>query len=277
MLAISGMAMVTCITLSATVNERGGLIDSPYKRLLEKLGGVCPSSVGINLSSMVSEEVFKWFLASILLGLRIDEDIAAINTYREFERAGVLSVKAVIGTGRRGLVAILNQSGYIKHNHKIATRLLKATEELEEKYGGDFNRLHFFARGGRDLENKLRNLGNGIGKITAKIFLRGLRDIWDKVELPLSKPALLAAINLGLTHSIDASVALEELKAIWEQEGIRLSDLEAGLVKLDKNYCSQNKCPICPVRLECKNIGNKEVIKIATKPELSGSQHTTVT
>ena len=97
--------------------------------------------------------------------------------------------------------------------------------------------------------------------VTVGIFLRGLRGVWDKIELPLSKPALQAARNLELTHSTDALVALEELKAIWEQDETRLSALEAALVKLDKNYCQQNKCPVCPMRDECKNIGNKEVTK----------------
>jgi len=230
-------------------------------KLLKELGGAYPSSLGINLGSMVSEEVFKWFIASILLGGRIDEDIAAMNTYREFERAGILSVKAVMETDRAGLVDILNQSGYIKRNHKTATKLLKATKALEEKYGGDLNRLHFFARGGRDLERKLQDLEKDINTVTVGIFLRGLRDVWDKVELPLSKPALQAARNLGLTHSIDAFVALEDLRVILEQDETRLSALEAALVKLGKNYCYQGKCPVCPMREECNNIGNREVAK----------------
>jgi len=222
-------------------------------RLLRELGGAYPSSLGINLGSMVSEEVFKWFIASILLGARIDEDIAAMNTYRIIERAGVLSVKAVMETVRAGMVDILNKSGYIRCNHKIATKLLKTTGVLNEKYGGDLNRLYFFAKGGKDLENKLQNLGKDINTVTVSIFLRGLRDVWDKVQLPLSIPALLAARNLGLTNSTEASAALEELKAIWEQDEIRLSDLEAGLMKLGENYCRQNKCPVCPMRESCKN------------------------
>jgi len=235
--------------------------ESICTKLLRELGGAYPSSLGINLGSMVSEEVFKWFIASILLGARIDEDIAAMNTYKVFERAGILSVKAVMETDRAGLVDILNQSGYIRCNHKTATELLKATGALEKRYGGDLNRLHFFARGGRDLEKKVQNLGKDINTATVNIFLRGLRGVWDKVELPLSIPALWAARNLGLTHSIDAAVALEELKTIWEQDETSLSALEAALIKLDKNYCCQNKCPVCPMRDECKNIRNKEVKK----------------
>jgi len=223
-------------------------------RLLRELGGTYPSYFSINLSSMVSEEVFKWFLASIILGERIDGDIAARNTYGEFEKAGVLSVKAVIETGYAGLVVILNQRGYIKHNREIAARLFKAAKVLEDKYAGDLNRLHFFARGGRDLEEKIRNLARDINTTTIETFLRGLRGIWEKVELALSVSALPAAKNLGLIHSVDAPAALEELKSILNQDETRLSDLEAALIKLNNKYCCKNRCPVCPMKEWCKKL-----------------------
>jgi hypothetical protein len=237
------------------VNIKSVSAESICDKLLRELGGTYPSYFGINLSSMLSEEVFKWFLASILLGERIDGDIAARNTYSEFERAGVLSIKAVIETGQAGLVDILNQRGYVKHNREIAIRLHKAARVLDEKYSDDLNRLHFFARGGRDLEEKLQNLGKNINTTTINIFLRGLRGVWEKVELPLSESALPAARNLGLIHSVDAPAALEELKAIWNQDETRLSDLEAALIKLNDKYCCKNRCLVCPMKEWCKNYG----------------------
>lgn len=264
------MTIIDSKAYSESVNMSEISAENICTKLLREMDGAYPSSLGINLGSMVSEEIFKWFIASILLGARGDEDIAAMNTYRVIERAGILSVKAVMETGRENLVNILNQSGYIRCNHKTATKLLKATGALKEKYGGDLNRLHFFARGGRDLERKLQNLEKDINTVTVSIFLRGLRGVWDKVELPFSIPAFWAARNLGLTHSIDAAVALEELKTIWEQDETSLLALEAALVKLGKNYCYQDKCLVCFMRDECKNIRNKEVIKITMKPELGG-------
>lgn len=246
--------MISNKTAVESVSINNASAEGICNHLLKKMGGTYPSYFGINLSSMVSEEVFKWFLASILLGERIDGDIAARNTYNEFERAGVLSVKAVIETGQAGLVEILNRRGYIRHNREIARKLVKTARALEEKYAGDFNRLHFFARGGKDLEQKIQNLGKDVRKTTVEVFLRGLRGVWEKVELSLSESALLAAKNLGLTHSNNASVALEELKTILEQDETRLADLESALIKLNKKYCCQNKCFVCPMKEWCKKL-----------------------
>ena len=245
--------MIICKTTGDAVNMSGVSARNICTKLLRELGGAYSSSLDINLGSMVSEEVFKWFIASILLEARIEANIAAMNTYRVIEKAEILSVEAVLESGRVGMVDILNQSGCIRYNHKIATIILKATVALKEKYGGDINRLHFLARGERDLEKKLQNLGKGINMVTVSIFLGGLRNVWDKVQLPLSIPALLAARNLGLTNTTEASEALEELKAICEQDEIGLSDLEAGLIQLGEKYCHRHKCPVCPMRESCKN------------------------
>jgi len=60
------------------------------KKILQTLRGRFSTSLGIDLASGDSEEIFKWFLASILFGARIGEKIAA-NTYREFARKGVVT------------------------------------------------------------------------------------------------------------------------------------------------------------------------------------------
>ena len=225
-----------------------------YTRLLLELGGGYAPALGIDLASMKSDEVFRWFLASVLFGTRIGESIA-MNTYKEFEKADVLSSEAVLETGWQSLVDILDRGGYVRYDFKTATKLLEVTQTLKDKYECDFNRLHFFAKDERDLEKKLQRLGKGIGPVTLNIFLRELRDIWDKAETPLSELALLAARNLGLTQATDATVALEELRAMWEvsEKGeLRFSDLEAALVRLGKNYCHKKKCLFCPMKEECQ-------------------------
>jgi len=226
-----------------------------YMKLVKELDGAYSSALGINLASMESEEVFKWFLASVLFGARIGEGIA-MNTYKEFEKANVLSPEAVLETGWQGLVDILDRGGYVRYDFKTAAKLLEVTRTVKEKYEGDLNRLHFFARDESDLEEKLQGLGKGIGPVTVNIFLRELRDIWDKVELPLSEPALVAARNLSLVWASDAVVALENLKAMWEasERGeVRFSDFEAALAKLGKNYCRKKRCLVCPMKEKCRS------------------------
>ena len=123
-------------------------------KLVGKLGGTYAPALGINLASMESDEVFKWFLASVLFGARISEDIA-MKTYREFEKAGVLSPEVIFETSWPRLVGILDRGGYVRYDFKTATKLLEVTGALKEKYEGDLNRLHFFAKDERDLEKRL--------------------------------------------------------------------------------------------------------------------------
>ena len=224
-------------------------------RLIDKLGGGCSSALGIKLASMESEEVFKWFLASVLFGARIGEGIA-MKTYREFEKAGVFSPRSILETDWQGLVDILDRGGYVRYDFKTATKLLEIMRTLTDRYQGDLNRLHFFARDQRDLEEKLRNLGKGIGPVTVNIFLRELRDIWEKAEPPLSEPALLAARNLGLVQATDVAAALEELRTMREanyQDELSFSNLETVLVILGKNYCQKKRCLACPVKEDCQS------------------------
>ncbi|MBI2830875.1 MAG: hypothetical protein HYX79_01295 [Chloroflexi bacterium] len=234
--------------------------------LTSKLGGRYASALGINLASMEADEIFKWFLASILFGARISEAVA-IRTYGEFKQAGVLCPEAVLDTGWDGLVSILDRGGYARYDFRTATKLLDVTGTLREKYAGDLNRLHFFAQDERDLEKKLKRLGKGIGPVTVRIFLRELRNIWEKAEPPLSDAALFASRMLGLTRTTDAALALEEMREMWEEsEPARAGfpDLEAALVKLGKNFCLKNKCRLCVVKRECQSSNcRKELSEIA--------------
>jgi len=226
-----------------------------WGKLVKELGGAYSSALGINLASVESDEVFKWFLASVLFGTRISEDIA-MKTYKEFEKAGVLSPEAILANGWHDLVDILDRGGYVRYDFKTTTKLLEVSGALKEKYEGDLNRLHFFAKDEGDLEEKLHCLGKGIGPVTVNIFLRELRDLWEKAEPPLSQLALLAARNLRLTGATDAAPALEELKTRWEASEVsegRFSDFEAALVRLGKNYCCKKRCFVCLMKEECQN------------------------
>ena len=212
--------------------------------LLDRLGGRFSAALGIELDRGDSGEIFKWFLASILYGARISETIAS-NTYREFERRGVLSPEKVLETGWDGLVEILDAGGYVRYDFKTATKLLEVMGNLQEGYGGDLNRLHAQARDPQDLEARLMGLGKGIGPTTANIFLRELRDVWEKADPLPQDLAAMAARNLGLVRAADRREILAELRAIWERcapAGWQFADFEASLVRLGKDYCRRRRC-----------------------------------
>lgn len=222
------------------------------RALLDKMGGTYSSALGITLVGGDPAELFRWFLASILFGARISESIA-VKTYREFERTGVVSCATILKTGWQGLVDILDRGGYVRYDFKTATKLLEIMGALQENYQGDLNRLHSAAQDERDLEQRLESLRKGIGPVTTNIFLRELRDVWEKAKPVLSEPAMLAARSLGLVETTRLDLTLEELQRLWEgstQQG-RFSDLEAALVRLGKNFCRKGKCSPCRMKADC--------------------------
>ena len=225
-------------------------------KLVKELGGSYSSTLGINLTGIESDEVFKWFVASLLLGGRISQS-TAVRTYKEFEKAGNLTPERILAPTWQRLVDILDRGGYITYNFRIAMRLLEATWSLNKKYEGDLNRLHFFATDESDLEKRLQGLAKGIHPVTVITFLRELRDLWDKAEPALSEAALVASGNLGLIQAAHADQALEELMVMWEENGkahSRFSDFEVALVKLGKNYCGKKRCSLCPIKEECQGM-----------------------
>lgn len=202
--------------------------------ILARWGGRFSSELGIDLDQGAAQEIFKWFLAALLYGARIAQPLAG-RTYREFERAGVLSPQAIQRTGWNGLVAILDRGGYARYDFKTATKLLAASQALLEQYGGDLNRLHDAARDAADLEARLRSLAKGIGAVTANIFLRELRGIWEKARPLPCGPAVAAARELKLVPGQlqDGEVILERLQALWAKAAApgRFADFEAALVR----------------------------------------------
>ncbi|MDP2960574.1 MAG: hypothetical protein Q8N71_04035 [candidate division Zixibacteria bacterium] len=215
--------------------------------LLKNLGGKFSTALGINLKNSDSGEIFKWFLASILFGARISEKIA-VNTFKEFEKRKVLSPDVILKTGWEGLVGILDAGGYVRYDFKTATKLLEIVKDLKEKYDSSLNKLHQESKDSRDLEEKIQNLGKGIGEITTNIFLRELRDIWKKAEPYPSDLVILACRKSGLIPSGISSKEkiLTELKSLWQENKIKgkdFADFEAALLRLGKDYYHKGKVP----------------------------------
>ena len=223
-------------------------------KLVGELGGNYSSGLGIDLASLQSDEVFKWFLASMLLGVNIRQSVA-IRAYQEFEKAGVLSPERLLTTDWQSLVDILDRGGYVIYNFKTAIGLTEVAWTLNQQYQGDLNRLHFFTNDELDLEKRLRALGERVTPAVVKLFLREMRGLWEKAEPPLTKDVLLALERLGLADTTSPVLALEELRIRWEDSKInqtQFSVLETALTKLGKSYCRKMKCDKCPVRVECQ-------------------------
>lgn len=221
--------------------------------LLSLLGGKFSTELRIKVAEGLVERQ-KWFLAAILFGAPIS-GLLASRTYRVFAAQGVTSPDAVLARGWDGLVDLLDEGGYTRYDFKTATKLLAVMRSLKEHYQGDLEFLAATARNPVDLEQRLRDLASGIGPTTVNIFLRELRDIWPKAQPPLSSLARLAADHLGLIPGdLSSKQAWQVLEAHWQAQpaaGFEITDLEAALVRLGRDFCRKPATP-CPMKSWCK-------------------------
>ena len=199
------------------------------------MGGKFSTALAIDLASGESTEIFKWMLAAILFGARISGRIA-VQTYNELSRENLLTPNKLLRRGWNGLVEVLDRGGYVRYDFKTATTLLEVCQTLVERYHGDLNTLHSRAKDPADLEQRIRQLGKGVGEITSGIFLREMRGTWRKAEPLPSDLVLSGAESLGLLGKKpnDRNRSLEQLKAKWAEEGGRLEqfpDFEAALLR----------------------------------------------
>lgn len=250
--------MVVCINIILKGSEDEFLNMDSVKEIVReitiKLGELFSTELGITLQGKSSDEVFKWFIASLLFGARISETVAK-NTYREFVKAELLTSEKILRKGWHGLVFTLDKGGYVRYDYKTADKFLEVMENLEKKYNGDLNYLHDESANSEDLEQRLKNLGRGIGNVTVNIFLRELRGLWSKANPSLQDLTIMAAKNLGLLKEASVKSSLEELIKIWEQnkvEGYHFSNFETALLRIGKNYCRKNKCNQCYAKTFCK-------------------------
>jgi endonuclease III len=209
------------------------------RKVIRRLGEPYSSSLGIDLESKKEGEIFKWFLASFLFGKRIGESIAA-KTYRLFASKNIITPDKILATGWNGLVAVLDEGGYVRYDFSTASRLLELMECLKRNYGSLTN-LYEQAKDSKDLEAMLQEF-KGVGPTTVNIFLRELRTIWPKANPEPSLLVKIAAKNLG----IDLSDFKRQTKGFVE--------LECALLRLGKNYCRKKRCDDCEFMVECRRL-----------------------
>ena len=175
--------------------------------------------LGISLKTAAEEELFKWFLASVLFGARISEAIAR-RTYRAFEKQSLAAPRAILRAGWDFLVnPIMREGGYVRYDEKTSREILRNCESLLSDYGGSLARLHDESENERDLEKRLLRF-YGVGPVTVNIFLRELRPYWKKSD-PEPLPAVL---KLAEKYGID----LES----FPRKSLAFARVEAGLVRL---------------------------------------------
>jgi len=130
------------------------------------------ADLGIDLASGREDERFKWFLACLLFGKPIQQTVAR-RAYEEFVREGLVTPAAILEAGWDRLVAVLDRGHYVRYDFSTATKLLEVCRTLTERYGS-LTALLGCASSQRDLAARLLEF-KGVGPVTARIFLRGIR------------------------------------------------------------------------------------------------------
>ncbi len=219
----------------------GHLDQDSLRTLLESQGSLFSEELGIHLGGLHPAELFKWFVASLLFGARIRES-AAVGTYRELEKRGLLTPQALRDADFWEMIDVMAWGGYARYDG-ITTRKLKgAASKLCDEYAGNLNRLHDSAADRTDLVARLCGFW-GVGETTAGIFLREVRGLWTKADPPLGDLACLAARHLGM----DDPLAYWRATAV---EGWDFRHLEAALTRLGRDYCRKRRCREAPVAHE---------------------------
>ena len=227
------------------------------KAFVENFGQRYSEILDIDLSSGKDEEIFKWFMASILFGAPITEK-AVVKTYKCFEKYKAQTPKRILETGWDGLVKILDEGSYTRYDFKTADKLLEVMQNLTQRYGGSLTLLYNEASNEQDLEKRVKDLGKGIGDVTVSVFLRELRDVWEKANPNPTSLVVLAAKKMEIVREEAAENVLKQLKDFWSKNkvaGKSFINLETALLRLGKDFCRKEKCAVCPVKDECSNHG----------------------
>ena len=131
--------------------------------------------LGIDLSSRREGELFKWFLACLLFGKPIQQEIAE-QAYARLVSAGLRNPDAVLDAGWNKLVRLLDEAHYVRYDFSTATKLLEVCQELKQRYG---NMTELIAQAKRcsELSARLQEFKH-IGPVTTRIFMREVGPIW---------------------------------------------------------------------------------------------------
>ncbi len=132
---------------------------------------ISASELGIELKPGDDSSLFKWFIASFLMGKRIQAPIAA-QAYRVIiEEEGRDTPRKLQHCTSRQLVAMLGRAHYVRYDETTAQRLLDLSAKLNADYSGSITRMLEASDDGQAFERRLGEF-EGVGPKTIEIFMR---------------------------------------------------------------------------------------------------------
>lgn len=125
----------------------------------------------IDLTGANESGLFKWLLASFLMGKRIQAEIAA-QAYRVIVHGHQRDTPRKLShCTHRELVAMLGEAHYVRYDETTATRLLHLAQKLNEEYAGKVSKVVEASANRQAFEERLLSF-EGIGPKTVEIFMR---------------------------------------------------------------------------------------------------------
>lgn len=132
---------------------------------------ISASELGIDLTPEDNSSLFKWFLASFLMGKRIQAPIAA-QAYRVIvEEEGRDTARKLQHCTSRELVAMLGRAHYVRYDESTAQRLLDLSAKLNAQYAGNITQMRDASEDRQAFEKRLAEF-DGVGPKTIEIFMR---------------------------------------------------------------------------------------------------------
>jgi endonuclease III len=126
--------------------------------------------LGIQLSAGDEAGLFKWFIASFLMGKRIQANIA-VQAYQVIvEQHGCNTPQALAERSHRQLVAMLGAARYVRYDESTAARLSLLAHKLIQEYDASLLGVHSRSGNRADFEKRLLQF-DGVGPKTVEIFM----------------------------------------------------------------------------------------------------------
>ncbi|WP_300627885.1 DNA methylase [Pseudomonas sp.] len=132
---------------------------------------ISAAELGIELKPCDDSSLFKWFIASFLMGKRIQAPIAAQAYKVIVEQEGRDTAQKLQHCTSRELVAMLGRAHYVRYDETTAQRLLDLSAKLNADYSGKITRILQASDSRQAFEKRLGEF-DGVGPKTIEIFMR---------------------------------------------------------------------------------------------------------
>ncbi|AZF27236.1 DNA methylase [Pseudomonas sp. R2-60-08W] len=132
---------------------------------------ISAAELGIALKPDDDISLFKWFIASFLMGKRIQAPIAAQAYKVIVEEEGRDTPRKLQHCTARELVAMLGRAHYVRYDETTAQRLLDLSAKLNAEYGGKITHMREASDNRQAFEKRLGEF-EGVGPKTIEIFMR---------------------------------------------------------------------------------------------------------